>query len=955
MKRKQLFAMLLAGALAVSAVPSLALGAEDQAFVSAEQGTVEETGQQTEPVEGSIDVPAAMEQPPQTEPSVEEAPPVEEVPPADETPLPEPVLTAEPTAEPTVEPTTEPMEEDPNQNPPATAETPTDTPVPTEPVVSEAPSETPVPSEPGVSEAPSETPVPSGEPSETPVPSGEPSETPVPSGTPSETPVPSGEPSGTPIPSVTVDPNLTPAPSVTPTPGVGVTFNSYNYATLAEAVAAITATGEPAKLEVMGDLSLDAPVAIDGGKAVVIVPGAEQITIKRAPGYTGSLFTVAAGSTLSISGGASVADGVEGADLDGFLTVDATLEGEGAVTGSIVEVTGGNFLLGPDATLTGNNTSAAASAISYDASSTVTLVGGTITGNTTSAEGAAISGEGTLQVYALDILPAAVTVTGNKKNIEGTESEANILLPAGKTLTISGKMAGSSIGLRITDAQVGTPAITVGTGADGSTPVMDVAEAAAQIIYDDPTLTVGPDGVIAEAPPVEEVSPTPTPEVSGTPEQPSATPTVPAEQEQPAVTVRSLEWTSADSVEMYFTFNKDGRYYIKVLNAKTKTPDFSTDELAQNGTDAVAGVENHFSENFSKTLDQSRKVVVCLYFQPSDGGQVVVERYKMDEEVRPARLTGVSADRLSVNEARFVFRSSKAGTFYYQWAKQSDNITPDINCEGEGIAISANVDQTLTISDIDTSEPISVWVRMRDTAGILSGYLQFNLDAVTVTPTPSRQPNVPSASQSRVIGLEQPLEFYPNSFYDFQVIGAGTDLQPPYVKGDVQWKPLYWSMSTNPDPNNPSQANRRWRIGSAQGITAAATYNIYIFFQRVEYDGTQWVEQDTVERVTYQFRSAEIAVATSTPTPTTYYDNSGGYYPGGSSSSGGYYDEDGYYHYYDESDPYYQDSDGTETGAGTSTTPPSTADDSPIGYFLALAFVSILAGSAVMWRKRRRD
>lgn len=63
---------------------------------------------------------------------------------------------------------------------------------------------------------------------------------------------------------------------------------------------------------------------------------------------------------------------------------------------------------------------------------------------------------------------------------------------------------------------------------------------------------------------------------------------------------------------------------------------------------------------------------------------------------------------------------------------------------------------------------------------------------ITPTVKPARTPKV---TASVVKGLEKPLKFYPGQFYEFKVIGAGTDNKSP-VKGAVRWIPLYWSMSS---------------------------------------------------------------------------------------------------------------------------------------------------------------
>ena len=71
-----------------------------------------------------------------------------------------------------------------------------------------------------------------------------------------------------------------------------------------------------------------------------------------------------------------------------------------------------------------------------------------------------------------------------------------------------------------------------------------------------------------------------------------------------------------------------------------------------------------------------------------------------------------------------------------------------------------------------------------------------------------------SANDSVVEGLDKPLVFYPNTYYKFNVTGAGTQNTNP-VEGDVRWTPLYWSLSLKPQE---SDIHRKWEIGSAKGI-----------------------------------------------------------------------------------------------------------------------------------------
>ena len=75
--------------------------------------------------------------------------------------------------------------------------------------------------------------------------------------------------------------------------------------------------------------------------------------------------------------GGSVTDANGTALGSGSLTVDGSGDG---VTGSVVEVSGGNYALTDGATLTGNNTTGDGAAINNAAGANVYILGGTITG-----------------------------------------------------------------------------------------------------------------------------------------------------------------------------------------------------------------------------------------------------------------------------------------------------------------------------------------------------------------------------------------------------------------------------------------------------------------------------------------------------------------------------------------------------------------------------------------------
>ena len=201
---------------------------------------------------------------------------------------------------------------------------------------------------------------------------------------------------------------------------------------------------------------------------------------------------------------------------------------------------------------------------------------------------------------------------------------------------------------------------------------------------------------------------------------------------------------------------------------------------------------------------------------------------------------------------------------------------------------------------------------------------------------PKPEPKTPAVTESKVQGFENALTFYPGTFYDFRAIGAGTDNADPH-EGDVRWVPQYWSMSANPSSKD---MHTTWKIGAAKGIykDAETTYDIYVFFQKEVYSGTEWQAQSgIIESVKYQFKAAPLAQTSVTPGVT----GSDGTYGGNGTAEGTS----------DLTPTTY--ADGTSGSASKSAV--STGDESPVGTMMALAAASILAGGYVLVRRRKKE
>ena len=667
--------------------------------------------------------------------------------------------------------------------------------------------------DPAASETPAETPeTPAEEPAETP------DETPS-EETPAETPE-----------TQSADPTEVPAAEEA---GSGtIVIGETAYATLKEAFAAVpdstAEANDPTYIKISSEIELGETIDVPANKNIMLVATAENIKIKRAAGFAGSLFSVS-GGTFQIAGG-TVNDKDGNAIGTGSITVDGTGDGTTAVTAPMVDVQSGTFGISDGVTLSGNvNTSTEVNggAVNVASGAAFYLLGGTVTGNT-AAQGGAVNAASGANVYL-----QGGTVTGNTAaigggiysesavNVKGTvsvtenkdqnDAVSNLVLAGEGKINVTGATTGSTIGVQVKDAKAGVSVVEL---AEGVTDVT-LAEVLPQLTYEGQTFTIGEDGKLVD--PTVTVAPTPS-------EKPEA---------KAAIKIESGKWTSHSSYEIKFHTNINGLYQVDWVKKGEKAPEIT-----------VSG-----------------------------------------QKIKADKSTTVTVTDL-----------------------------PDYD-----------VDIYVTvISEKDSKNYKSVKV---------DNSAQKRPEA-PVTPTPV--PKTPAVTESKVQGFENALTFYPGTFYDFRAIGAGTDNTDPH-EGDVRWVPQYWSMSANPSAKD---MHTTWKIGAAKGIykDTETTYDIYVFFQKEVYSGTEWQAQSgIIESVRYQFKAAPLAQTSVTPGVT----GSGGTYGGDGTAEG-------------TSDlPPTTYADGTSGSASKSAV--STGDESPVGTMMALAAASILAGGYVLVRRRKKE
>ena len=335
--------------------------------------------------------------------------------------------------------------------------------------------------------------------------------------------------------------------------------------------------------------------------------------------------------------------------------------------------------------------------------------------------------------------------------------------------------------------------------------------------------------------------------------------------------------------------------------------DVENAENAENSEDTFGGAEEGVSEEISSEDDPE---VLLTELIPEEAGDSMEEENAeaMSSSDPELTVTPTADPELTVTPTpvpkinvkwtgeKWVSRSSvnvtlkvdaNGACYYKAVARKKDGTSdvPRVDTGNSRVVVTANRSFVIYLKNLDIEKEFDLYLKVLGTDGRTSGLKKLRLNSrgirpaynVTstpeptltsappdygVTPTPTYTPSIPDVRESVVRGLDSPLKFTPNKYYNFTVTGAGTTNSNP-GPGDVKWVPVYWSTSPNPTDN---RKNTTWRIGSAKGINKAATYNMYIFFQKYVYQKSAWKKIDEVKSVVYQFRSAALTtVKLTTP------------------------------------------------------------------------------------------
>lgn len=692
----------------------------------------------------------------------------------------------------------------------------------------------------------------------------------------------------------------------------GITIEEQKFATLKDAVAYAKEHPAPDDQAVVINVNkaqeIRETITVDESCKVNIVATDADVKFTRAAGFTGNMFAVTGENAVLQLNKVD-----EGTTAQAF-TVDGTTEStEGVKT--LVSVSGsGTFEMYSGVTLSGNKTSDDEGGAITNKGGLLLLAGGTITGNTGSKGGvysdASVGVQGDIQI------------TDNKGEKDAT---ANLYLDGSDpTMVVMGAVADSAkLNFSLAKAPKAGESVNVakiGTKEDNSELITaeEFETAVGKMVYDaasdefDP-VTVSSDGKTAVL----------TKKNSSKPEDPKKPGT--GEVGKPKY----------DSSKKSVTFNikgtEDFTYYVAALPiGKSKEDAIAKFDKKKAINKAKKDTKTSVTfDNYDKTTD------LWVYFQWPDGS-VSCEK----EVLFLPTISGVTwTDH---NTVQFKLAANHPFHYYYTVTKSSTTSAEAkaaYDASKAKTKVSANEKKQLTVSKIPDGSDFQIWVYFKMNDGTMKySKIPISTDKRPGKSTNTRDPQPATISKCKVSGLENALKFYPGVFYEFSVTGAGTEITNP-VTGDEKYEPLYWSTSKTP---TDAQKNKSWKIGSAKGITDASTYNMYIFFQKYRYNGSEWIPGD-IEYMTVQFKAAEI---TEDDLNNWKKENGVTTTPGDGDGTGS--GESG-------TDAELTATAAAQDSSSSSKSAVSTADESPIGTMSALMALSLLAGGYVLIRKRKKE
>ena len=187
----------------------------------------------------------------------------------------------------------------------------------------------------------------------------------------------------------------------------------------------------------------------------------------------------------------------------------------------------------------------------------------------------------------------------------------------------------------------------------------------------------------------------------------------------PKVTKISAESKTATTAEVVLQSDKSGTCYYKWVAKGAKKPSISTTKDSKVAITAKKDCKINLKNLKGDAIDLYVQVVA------EDGSESAVT--KIATVTLTAKISNVSYKWKGHTSATVTMRSDKAGVYYYKWVNRGSK-APTVDKMSKGTKVSANKDFTISLKDLDANNAIDVYVSIKGTDGTVSTPKKIALD-----------------------------------------------------------------------------------------------------------------------------------------------------------------------------------------------------------------------------------
>lgn len=193
----------------------------------------------------------------------------------------------------------------------------------------------------------------------------------------------------------------------------------------------------------------------------------------------------------------------------------------------------------------------------------------------------------------------------------------------------------------------------------------------------------------------------------------------------PKVTKISAESKTATTAEVVLQSDKSGTCYYKWVAKGAKKPSISTTKDSKVAITAKKDCKINLKNLKGDAIDLYVQVVA------EDGSESAVTKIAtvtLKETAKtPAKISNVSYKWKGHTSATVTMRSDKAGVYYYKCVKRGSK-APTVDKMSKGKNVSENKDFTISLKDLDANNAIDVYVSIKGTDGTVSTPKKIALD-----------------------------------------------------------------------------------------------------------------------------------------------------------------------------------------------------------------------------------